>query len=104
MPGKELVTEACVRAMAPGSELLLGPGRIATPAALDAAFERGIRVRREGEAAAAGGSSRSACGCDQTCLWSRLKASEGTYIVTVRDGRATVLRVDGKSVTPFGEE
>ena len=39
MPGKDLVTESCVRKLAPGSVLRLTPERIATPAALDLAFQ-----------------------------------------------------------------
>lgn len=99
MPGKELVTESCVRRMAPGDELVLGAGRIATPAALDLAFQRGIRVRREGEASSTSG----ACG-KRTCLWSRVKERDGTYVVTVRGGRATVVRVDGPTPEPIGED
>jgi len=93
MPGKELVTETCVRQMAPGSELVLGPTRIATPAALDLAFQRGIRVLRGAERVA-----------EQGGLWSELKAADGTYVVTVRGGRATVVRVDGASPVTIGEE
>ena len=46
MPGKELVTETCVRQMACGSELVLGPNKIATPAALDLAFQRELLEAR----------------------------------------------------------
>jgi hypothetical protein len=93
MPGKELVTETCVRQMAPGSELVLGPTKIATPAALDLAFQRGIRVRRGAAQVAERGG-----------LWSKLKAADGTYVVTVRGGRATAVRVDGASPVTLGEE
>ncbi len=100
MPGKELVTETCVRQMARGSELVLGPNKIATPAALDLAFQRGIRVRRGASSQASPGPGD--CGCAE--LWSKLKASDGTYVVTVRGGRATAVRVDGSSPVPVGEE
>ncbi|MDA1265307.1 MAG: hypothetical protein O2816_09545 [Planctomycetota bacterium] len=95
MPGKELVTEACVRQMAPQSELVLGPNKIATPAALDLAFARGIRVRHGGRSAPAPAASD---------LWSRVKSTDGTYVVTVRAGRATVVRVDRGNPEPIGEE
>ncbi len=100
MPGKELVTESCVRQMTAGTELLLGPNRIATPAALDLAFQRGIRVRRGEDPAGEHGD----CGCDKTCLWSRIKAEEGTYVVTVSGGHATVVRVDSEGPRTFGQE
>ncbi|MFT7678693.1 MAG: hypothetical protein ACI8QC_002688, partial [Planctomycetota bacterium] len=38
MPGKQLVTERDVLALAPGGRLVLNASRIATPSALDAAF------------------------------------------------------------------
>ena len=42
---KKLVTEADVQRMASGTrELILGSERIATPAALDLAFSRGMKV------------------------------------------------------------
>ena len=100
MPGKELVTETCVRQMARGSELVLGPNKIATPAALDLAFQRGIRVRHGAPTQPGAGSGD--CGCGE--LWSKLKASDGTYVVTVRGGRATAVRVDGASPVSVGEE
>lgn len=98
MPGKELVAEACVRDMAPGSTLVLGPNRIATPAALDLAFARGIRVVHGSEAATP--ASPPASGD----LWSRMKREPGTYVVVVRDGRAVVSRLSDSGPAPFGEE
>ena len=86
MEGKELVTENCVRALAAGSELVLGPERIATPAALDLAFQKRI--------SAPGGSD----------LWTRMKAREGTYVVVVRGGKALVTRVGAGVVETLGEE
>ncbi len=85
MANKRLVTEADVLALAPGSELVLDATTIVTPAALDAAHRRGLRVRRAGEgptpvvAAPAG--------------LERLLASDGTYVVVVRGGRASVTRL-----------
>ena len=105
MPGKELVTETCVRQMARGSELVLGPNKIATPAALDLAFQRGMRVRHGAEPKDAGGCAGNcggSCGCSG--LWPKLKAEDGTYVVTVRNGRAMAVKVDGASPVPVGEE
>ena len=74
MAGKNLVTESCVRAMAPGSELVLDATKIATPSALDMACERGIRVSYAHEA-------RTGARPQQTSeLWSRLKSEDGTYV------------------------
>ncbi len=97
MPGKELVTEDCVRRMAPGSELRLGSARIATPAALDLAFERGIHVSYD----------QVSGGCAPqlpSSLWERIKAGAGTYIVQVEGGRAVVTRLTDQGPQPFGVE
>jgi hypothetical protein len=97
MEGKELVTENCVRALVAGSELVLGPERIATPAALDLAFQKRIRVVWKQE----GGKASTPGGSD---LWTRMKAREGTYVVVVRDGKALVTRLGAGVVETLGEE
>jgi hypothetical protein len=97
MEGKDLVTESCVRALAAGSELVLGPERIATPAALDLAFQKRIRVVWKHE----GAKASVAAGSD---LWSRMKAREGTYVVVVKGGKALVTRLGAGSVETLGEE
>ena len=96
MPGKQLVTEADVRRMAPGGELVLGPDRIATPAALDVAFARGIRVVH-----ATAGAASAAPASD---LWGRMKQQNGTFVVEVRDGRAVVTRLGPGGPEAFGSE
>ncbi|MEM6672362.1 MAG: hypothetical protein AAF726_05930 [Planctomycetota bacterium] len=94
--GKKLVTEADVRRMAPGArELLLGPDVIATPAALDLAFSRGMKVVYADAEASAGPSSE---------LWARMKSMDGTYVVQVENGRATVSRLGPSGPEPFGGE
>lgn len=98
MPGKELVSEACVRDMAPGSKLVLGPNRIATPAALDLAFARGIRVVHGVDSAPAPSTAETGA------LWARIKNQPGTYVVVVEDGKAVVSRLGESGPTPFGEE
>jgi hypothetical protein len=97
MAGKRLYTEADVRGLPRGTELLLGPDAIATPAALDLAFERGLRVVH----AAAGGSGPRAGGCSgcsgcDGCM-RNLLGEDATYVVEVRAGRAVVTRL-----TPSG--
>jgi hypothetical protein len=93
MAGKRLYTEADVRGLPRGAELLLGPDAIATPAALDAAFERGVRVVHT--AGGASGPREAGCGgcggCDG-CL-RNLLGEDATYVVEVRDGRAVVTRL-----------
>jgi hypothetical protein len=104
---KELYTEADVRAMTRGSRLVLRAGALATPAALDAAFERGISVVREGETAAAGAASPAAgCGCGSacspgSCTWSKMLSSDATYVVVVSGGRASVARMTPSGPVPF---
>ena len=93
---RELVTEADVRRMAPGTrELVLFPGRIATPAALDLAFSRGMRVVYRDDAGS---------GAVPSSLWERIKAADGTYVVQVSDGRAVVTRIGENGPEPFGAE
>lgn len=100
MAKKELVTEADVRQMAPGGELVLGPSRIATPAALDAAFSRGIRVVH----VAAGAASAAPRPDAGSGLLARMKQLDGTYVVDVRAGRLVVTRLGPNGPEPFGTE
>lgn len=95
---KQLVTEADVRRMAPGAtELVLGPKRIATPAALDLAFSRGMRVvYADGEGS---GPANLPSG-----LWQKMKSTDGTYVVQVDQGRAVVTRIGPNGPEPFGTE
>ena len=95
---KQLVTEADVRRMAPGArELVLGDHRIATPAAMDLAFSRGMKVVYE-EAA---GSFGSPIPSD---LWARMKSQDGQYVVQIESGRATVSRLGANGPELFGSE
>ena len=98
MAQKRLVTEADVLAMAPGAELVLDAGTLATPAALDAAHRRGVRVVRPGEGGAASRPTASA----PATLWDRMLAADGTYVVQVRAGRAVVTRLGDEGPKPFG--
>ena len=91
-PRKELVTEADVRRMAPGvRELRLGADRIATPAALDLAFSRGMRVVYG-----------AATNTGTTTIWDEIKSMDGTYVVQVENGRAVVSRIGPRGPEPFG--
>jgi len=103
MAKNQLFTEACVRKMAPGSELHLGPGRIATPAALDLASERGIRVRfYDGQLV-----TEQDLAQDQqrsSNLWNAMKANDGTYVVVVSGGKARVTRLADTGPVNLGEE
>ena len=76
-------------------ELVLGPDRIATPAALDLAFSRGIKV------VYAETGSASPIPSD---LWTRIKSQDGTYVVQVENGRASVTRLGSGGPEPFGGE
>jgi hypothetical protein len=83
MADKRLYTEASVAALAPGSELVLAKGDVATPSALDRAFERGIRVRWASERGGGGA----------TGALEALLAADGSYVVEVAGGRARVFRL-----------
>lgn len=98
MAARRLYTEADVRALASGSELVLGADALATPAALDLAFERGLRVvRADGSAAP----QRPAPGGDGLRA---LLLQDGTYVVEVRAGRAHATRLTeaGPVAFPLG--
>jgi hypothetical protein len=92
---KRLYTEANVRDLPAGSELVLGASAIATPAALDLAFQRGIRVRYGGEApvTVAPGSE----------LWKKIVGGDGSYLVEVKGGRARVFRLESGGPVLIGE-
>lgn len=82
-----------MRALPRGAELVLGKAALATPAALDLAFERGLRVVW-GEATVAGLASDALA---------RLLAADGTYVLVVRSGRAQVTRISDAGPEPFGQ-
>jgi hypothetical protein len=101
LSGRKLYTEADVRALARGSELVLGRDALATPAALDAAFERGIRIVRADAAKPA-----AACGCGQAacpgaCAFGKMLAQDGTYVVVVRGGKPAISRLTDTGPVPF---
>lgn len=95
MAQKRLITESDVRAMARGGELALGADAIATPAALDLAFERGIKVVRGDKAAAQ-------CSCTPaTCTWKQMLAADGTYVVVVKGGMPSISRLTEQGPVPL---
>jgi hypothetical protein len=100
---KRLITETDVRAMARGAQIVLDRETIATPAALDAAFQRGISVRYAGVALQQG---RVQLDADIATgkLWQRILAQEGTYVVQVSGGHATVSRLAEQGPVLFGSE
>jgi hypothetical protein len=102
MAAKRLITESDVRALARGAELVLTPDTIVTPAALDLAFERGVRLVR---ASAAGASGGGGCSCGGSCAkcgaWGRLLASDGTYVVVVKNGAASLSKLTDQGPVPF---
>jgi hypothetical protein len=95
---KKLYTEETIRGLAPGGELVLGSDAIATPAALDAAYMRGIRVRF-----ADGGSTPSAKG-EHDCPWQRMLASDGTYVVEIKAGSASVTKLEPSGPVAFASQ
>jgi hypothetical protein len=98
MAQKRLYTLADVQRMQHGDELALGPDAIATPSALDLAFERGIRVRRsEKRESPEGGEERN-------CLWNRMLESDGSYVVEAKGGHASVFRLTETGPVAFGTD
>jgi hypothetical protein len=96
---KRLYTEANVREMPAGAELVLGKDGIATPAALELAFARGIRVRYgDGTSTPGAGAAASSDG-----LWRKLLAADGEYVVQVKAGKARVYQLGAGGPTLVGE-
>lgn len=96
---KRLYTEMNVRELAAGSELVLGKEAIATPAALELAFARGIRVRY-GDGTSTPGASTAAPGDGGL---KRLLAEDGEYVVQVKAGRARVFKLGSSGPVLVGE-
>jgi hypothetical protein len=102
-----LYDEARVRALPDGGEIVLGKRDLATPAALDLAFAKGIRVRQASDGsdgsdgASPLGSARPSA-ASGAGLWQRMLANDATYVVEVRAGRAVVHRLTPNGPIPIG--
>ncbi len=99
MGNRRLYTEDSIRALRPGSEIVLGGDAMATPAALDLAFVRGVRVRYDD-----GSGAESGCDCssEQAQALKHMLDNDGEYVVKVQDGKARVFRLtpDGPVLCP----
>jgi len=91
---KRLYTEADVRELPAGAELVLGKEAIATPAALEAAHARGVRVRWGGPGPAAAPTDGGL---------KQLLSEEGEYVVQVKGGRVRVFRLAASGPVFVGE-
>ena len=98
---KRLYTEANVRELAAGSELVLGKEAIATPAALELAFARGIRVKY-GDGTSTPGASASA-GAAADGPWKKVLAVDGEDLVQVKAGKARVFQLGASGPVLLGE-
>jgi len=96
---KRLYTETNVRELPAGSELVLGKEAIATPAALELAFARGIRVRY-GDGTSTPGASAAA---PASAGLAKLLAEDGEYVVQVKSGRARVFKLASGGPALVGE-
>jgi len=96
---KRLITEATIRGLAAGGELVLGRGDLVTPLALDLAFAKGIAVRRDSGSGTEGATPPPA-GAPAARLGAALLAREGTYVVKVAGGRAEVFALEGGAPRP----
>lgn len=97
---KRLYTEANVRELPAGSELVLGKEALATPAALELAWARGIRVRWSDGSATPGSGTAPSAGAPGLA---RLLAEDGQYVVEVRAGKARVFRLGASGPVLVGE-
>jgi hypothetical protein len=96
---KQLYTEASVRELSAGSELVLGKEAIATPAALELAFARGIRVKWSDGSSSPGASAAAPADAGLK----KLLAEDGEYVVQVKGGRARVFRLAASGPVFVGE-
>ena len=96
---KRLYTETNVRELAAGSELVLGKDAIATPAALELAFARGIRVKYGDGTSTPAASS----GPQLDPALKQLLAEDGEYVVQVKGGRARVFKLGSAGPVLVGE-
>ena len=93
----KLILESDVRTLSAGSSLRVEPGDIITPAALDAAHERGIQVWRGSAAPSSGGHAKN-------CLWHKMLAEPGKYLVEVQDGEAVVWQLAETGPVAYGRD
>ncbi len=96
---KRLYTESNVRELPSGSELVLGKDALATPAALELAFARGIRVKYSDGTATPGSSAAAPAGAGLEKLF----AEDGEYVVQVKAGRARVFKLGSAGPVLVGE-
>ncbi len=100
MAVERLICEADVLAMGAGEVLHLDSRTVATPSALDAAHQRGIRVLR----GKAGGCATASGRKKKPCLWHKVLENDGTYVVQIIDGHATVSRLTDSGPVAFGTD
>ena len=103
MPNGNLYDEARVRAMPDGGELVLGKRDLATPAALDVAFAKGIRVRWASDGGAPMSSAAPSGPGSSGGALARMLTADGTYVVEVKAGRAVVHRLTPGGPVPIRE-
>ena len=103
MPRGNLFDEARVRGLPDGGELVLGKDDLATPAALDVAFAKGIRVRWAADGARGAGPTGAATPAPHGSVWQKMLSADATYVVEVRGGRAVVHKLTSSGPVPLGE-
>jgi hypothetical protein len=93
---KRLYTESDVAALPRGALLSLGKDALATPAALDMAYARGVQISY-GDGKAIEGKIQA-----RDDAFVRMLAQDGTYVVTVQKGGGTIVRLVDGVPTAFG--
>jgi len=97
---RALYTEADFRALPEGSTVHVGDHDLVTPAALDVAHERGLRLVR-----GAGPTAVAAGGKKRDCLWHKVLATPGKFLVEVSaSGDAAVWQLGDHGPVAFGRD
>jgi hypothetical protein len=101
VPSPKLIIESDIRALERGSRLVIEKGTIVTPAALDSAFERDITLDRR---AGSGQSGLAGASSSKSCLWHKMLAEPGKYLVEVKNGEAVIWLLGDNGPVAYGRD
>lgn len=99
--GKRVITESEINKMTAPGEIVVDSETLITPAALDAAFTRGLRVTyRKGETQ--GPPSRARLSSRERQILRQIASlTDGDYLLQIREGRLRVFRIGEDGVHPI---
>lgn len=95
---QKIITEADIIKMEPHHEVVLDWDTIITPAAMDAAYAKGVHIidLREGRRPRGRGA-----GNPQMQGWGKIgRLSDGDYLLQIRDGKPKLFRIEDDGVSP----